>query len=133
MYFSDLGTIALILALGFAIYTVVVGILGATRASTPLVTSARRSALVVTFFLLTASASLIISFLIHDFSVSYVQQESNLAMPWYFILSAFYGGQEGSLLYWALMLSIFFRDLRLHLQACPHGARAIRRSDTHGY
>ena len=125
MYFSDLGTIALILALGFAIYTVVVGILGATRASAPLVTSARRSALVVTFFLLTASASLIISFLIHDFGVSYVQQESNLAMPWYFILSAFYGGQEGSLLYWALMLSIFsaifvFTSRRVHTALVPY-------------
>jgi cytochrome c-type biogenesis protein CcmF len=107
VYFSDLGTIALILALGFAIYTVIAAILGAVRASDPLIASAKRGTLVVTFFLLAASASLIISFLIHDFGVSYVQQESNLAMPWYFILSAFYGGQEGSLLYWALMLSVF--------------------------
>ncbi len=107
MYFSDVGTIALILALGFAVYTVVVAVLGAIRGIAPLVTSAKRSALTVTFFLLVAASALIISFLIHDFGVSYVQQESNLAMPWYFILSAFYGGQEGSLLYWALMLSIF--------------------------
>src|SRR5207248_10134668 len=28
-------------------------------------------------------------------------------MPWYFTTAAFYGGQEGSLLYWALMLSVF--------------------------
>src|SRR6266567_3108905 len=73
----------------------------------PLVASAKRSTLTVTFFLLVAASALIISFLIHDFGVSYVQQESNLAMPWYFTLSAFYGGQEGSLLYWALILSIF--------------------------
>src|SRR5713226_469477 len=95
------------LALGFAVYTVVVAVLGAIRGIAPLVTSAKRSALTVTFFLLVAASALIISFLIHDFGVSYVQQESNLAMPWYFTLSAFYGGQEGSLLYWALMLSIF--------------------------
>ncbi len=107
MYFSDVGSIALILALGFAVYTVVVAVLGAIRGIAPLVTSAKRSALTVTFFLLVAASALIISFLIHDFGVSYVQQESNLAMPWYFTLSAFYGGQEGSLLYWALMLSIF--------------------------
>ena len=107
MYFSDVGTIALILALGFAVYTVVVAVLGAKRGIAPLVASAKRSALTVTFFLLVAASVLIISFLRHDFGVSYVQQESNLAMPWYFTLSAFYGGQEGSLLYWALMLSIF--------------------------
>ena len=107
MYFSDVGTIALILALGFAVYTVVIAVLGAKRGITPLVASAKRSSLTVTFFLLVAASALVVSFLIHDFGVSYVRQESNLAMPWYFILSAFYGGQEGSLLYWALMLSIF--------------------------
>src|SRR5439155_8511678 len=34
-------------------------------------------------------------------------QHSSLAMPWYYTTAAFYGGQEGSLLYWALMLSLF--------------------------
>jgi len=111
VYFSDLGTIALILALGFALYTIVVAILGATRRGqiyrAPLVTSAGRGVLVVAFFLLLASAALIASFLTHDFGVSYVAQHSSLAMPWYFTTAAFYGGQEGSLLYWALMLSFF--------------------------
>ncbi len=107
MYFSDLGIISLILALGFAFYTMVVAVLGAIRDIPQLVVSAKRSILAVTFFLILASAALIASFLTHDFGVSYVAQHSNLAMPWYFTASAFYGGQEGSLLYWALMLSIF--------------------------
>jgi cytochrome c-type biogenesis protein CcmF len=107
VYFSDVGTIALILALGFAVYTGVIAVLGAKRGIAPLVASAKRSSLTVTFFLLVAASALVVSFLIHDFGVSYVRQESNLGMPWYFTLSAFYGGQEGSLLYWALMLSIF--------------------------
>ena len=107
MYFSDLGFISLILALGFAIYTIVVAVWGALRSMPPLVASAKRSVLVVAFFLLLASASLVASFLTHDFGVVYVAQQSNLAMPWYFTAAAFYGGQEGSLLYWALMLSVF--------------------------
>ncbi len=107
MYFSDLGIISLILALGFAVYTIVVAVLGATRDIPQLVASAKRSVLIVAFFLILASATLIVSFLMHDFGVNYVAQHSNLAMPWYFTASAFYGGQEGSLLYWALMLSIF--------------------------
>ena len=107
MHFSDLGNISLIVALGFAIYTVVLAVLGATRNIPQLVASARRSLLAVTFFLLLASATLVVSFLTHDFGVSYVAQHSSLAMPWYYTASAFYGGQEGSLLYWALMLSIF--------------------------
>ena len=107
MHFSDLGNISLILALGFAILTMVVAVLGATRNIPQLVASARRCVLVVGFFLLLASASLIASFLTHDFGLSYVAQHSSLSMPWYYTTAAFYGGQEGSLLYWALMLSVF--------------------------
>src|SRR5579864_2132736 len=72
-----------------------------------LVVSARRSLLVVTFFMLLAATALVVSFLIHDFGVAYVAHQSSRAMPWYYTASAFYGGQEGSLLYWAVMLGIF--------------------------
>jgi len=107
VHFSDLGVIALILALGFAVYTLVAAVVGAARSSPQLVASARRGALVVTFFLLLASAALVISFLTHDFGVVYVADQSSRSMPWYFVAAAFYSGQEGSLLYWALMLSVF--------------------------
>lgn len=107
MYFSDLGIIALILALGFASYTLVVAVLGAVRNMPQLISSSIRSALVVTGLMLLASAALAISFLTHDFAVNYVAQHSSLSMPWYYTTAAFYGGQEGSLLYWATMLSIF--------------------------
>ncbi len=107
MYFSDLGLIALVLACGFAIYTIVVAFLGARRNVPVLVTSAKRGVLAVAGLLLLASAVLIVSFLTHDFGVRYVAEQSNLTMPWYFTAAAFYGGQEGSLLYWALMLSLF--------------------------
>ncbi|GAC1465957.1 MAG: heme lyase CcmF/NrfE family subunit [Ktedonobacteraceae bacterium] len=107
VYFSDLGVIALILALGFALYTVVASVLGASRNAPQLVQSAQRALLAVTSFMLLASAALIVSFLTHDFGVNYVAQHSSRAMPWYFTTAAFYGGQEGSLLYWALMLSVF--------------------------
>ncbi|GCF08320.1 heme lyase CcmF/NrfE family subunit [Dictyobacter arantiisoli] len=107
MYFSDLGIIALVLALGFAIYTVIASVVGAVRSVPQLVVSAKRGLLAVTFFFVLAAIALIVSFLTHDFGVNYVAQHSDLSMPWYFVTAAFYGGQEGSLLYWALMLSIF--------------------------
>ena len=107
MYFSDLGLIALVLAFGFAIYTIVVAVLGARRNVPAFVASAKRGVLAVAVFLLLASVVLIVSFLTHDFGVRYVAEQSNLTMPWYFSAAAFYGGQEGSLLYWALMLSLF--------------------------
>src|SRR6266571_7666419 len=84
-----------------------------------LVASALRSTLVVTFFLLLASAALIISFLTHDFGVRYVAEQSSLSMPWYYITAAFYGGQEGSLLYWSLMLAVFSAIFALTARRAP--------------
>lgn len=107
MHVSDLGVIALILALACSMYTLVAAVLGAVRVSAPLVASARRGVLAVMCLLLLASAALVLSFLGHDFGVVYVANQSNRSMPWYFVAAAFYSGQEGSLLYWALMLSIF--------------------------
>lgn len=107
MYFSDLGTIALSLALGFAVYTVIAAVLGGARHHPRLVNSAKHSTLIVAFFLLLAAAALVISFLIHDFGVVYVADQSSGSMPWYFVAAAFYSGQEGSLLYWAMMLAVF--------------------------
>ncbi|GAC1401240.1 MAG: heme lyase CcmF/NrfE family subunit [Ktedonobacteraceae bacterium] len=111
MYFSDLGIIALILALGFSILAIIVAVVGAMHrtpaSSVALISSAKRSVLTVTFFLLLASYALVESFLTHDFGVRYVSDHSSLSMPWYYTTSAFYGGQEGSLLYWGLMLAVF--------------------------
>jgi len=107
VHFSDLGVISLILALGFAALTLIVAVLGAVRHSERLVASAKRGTLAVTFFMVLAAASLIISFLVHDFGVVYVADQSNRAMPWYFSIAAFYSGQEGSLLYWGMMLAVF--------------------------
>ena len=111
MYFSDLGTIALILALGFSILAMVVAVIGAVHrtpiSALALILSAKRSVLAVAFFLLLASYALVESFLTHDFGMRYVSDHSSLSMPWYYTVSAFYGGQEGSLLYWGLMLAVF--------------------------
>ncbi|GAC1424096.1 MAG: heme lyase CcmF/NrfE family subunit [Ktedonobacteraceae bacterium] len=111
MYFSDIGTIALILALGFSVFAMIVAVVGAVHhtpvSSVALLLSAKRSVLAVTFFLLLASYALVESFLTHDFGMRYVSDHSSLSMAWYYTISAFYGGQEGSLLYWGLMLAVF--------------------------
>jgi len=107
VYFSDLGVIALYLALGFALFTIVAAVLGVIYQRPMLVESTRRSVLTVTFFMLLAVAALLASFLTHDFGVAYVAEQSSRAMPWYFTAAAFYGGQDGSLLYWAFMLAVF--------------------------
>ena len=58
MYFSDIGTVALILALGFSVLAMIVAVVGAvhrtTASSLALILSAKRSVLAVAFFFLLA-------------------------------------------------------------------------------
>ena len=107
MHFSDLGMIAQLLALVFALYAIAASALGAARHQPALEASGRRAVLVVATFLLTAILALAASFLTRDFGVAYVSEHSSLAMPWYYSLAALYGGQEGSLLYWTTLLAVF--------------------------
>ena len=107
MHFSDLGMIAQMLALVFTFYAIASSVLGAVLKRPALVVSGRRSVLVVAALLVTAAIGLIASFLEHDYGLRYVAEHSSNAMPWYYTAAAFYGGQEGSLLYWGMMLAIF--------------------------
>ena len=50
-------------------------------------------------------AALVYSFVVDDFSVAYVAGHSNSLLPWYFKVSATWGGHEGSFLLWILILS----------------------------
>jgi cytochrome c-type biogenesis protein CcmF len=107
VHFSDLGAIAQTLALVFALYAVAGSALGARLDRPALVASGRRALYVVAAFLVTACVSLILSFTTHDFGARYVYEHSSLSMPWQYTTTAFYSGQEGSLLYWATTLSLF--------------------------
>ena len=107
MHFSDLGMIAQLLALVFAVYAVAASVLGAVRHNAALVASGRRAVLMVATFLVTAAVTLVASFTTRDFGLRYVVEHSSRSMPWYYTVSAFYGGQEGSLLYWCTILALF--------------------------
>lgn len=56
--------------------------------------------------ILLAAALLEVGLLSHDFSLAYVTEHSDLSTPTPLVAAAFYGGQEGSLLYWALVLGL---------------------------
>lgn len=59
------------------------------------------------FAMLMAFFGLMAGFLYNDFSLLYVVQHSNSLLPWYYKLSATWGGHEGSLLLWVTILAIW--------------------------
>ena len=100
----ELGTFSLILALLSAVVQGTLPLLGAARSHQRWMRLARSAAWSQLTFVLFAYGCLTSAFLYHDFSVRYVSQHSNTELPLVYLISGVWGGHEGSLLLWALIL-----------------------------
>lgn len=107
MHVSDLGFIALVTTMVAAAYSIAASVAGQRLRVTELVLSGRNAVWVVSGAMLTTAAVLLYCFWVLDFGVEFVARNASLAQPKYYSMSAFYGGQEGSLLLWATGLAIF--------------------------
>ena len=103
----ELGQLALVLAFLLAIAQGVLPLLGAWRGNRALMAVARPAAAGQAVFVATAFLILVWAFLHFDFSVQYVADNSNLALPWYYRIAAVWGAHEGSLLLWILILNLW--------------------------
>jgi cytochrome c-type biogenesis protein CcmF len=104
---ADLGRAALAVSLGLSIYALAAGGYAAATNRRRLADSAR-NALVCSFGSTVAASVVLATALVrHDFSFSYVAAHTNRTLPTAYALSAFWGGQEGSLLLWLLVLTGF--------------------------
>ena len=99
----ELGHFATILALGMAAGLAVVGNLSSTNVNWQRTANVLASAQFIAVGL--GFAGLVYAFATSDFSVLYVTENSNTALPWYYKVCATWGGHEGSFLLWTLMLA----------------------------
>jgi cytochrome c-type biogenesis protein CcmF len=102
---ADLGRAALIVAFGLALYAAVAGSVAAHEGRRRLHESSRNA--IVGAFAATIVAALVLLDALHrrDFSFTYVAAHSARELPFPYSVSAFWGGQEGSLLLWLLVLT----------------------------
>jgi cytochrome c-type biogenesis protein CcmF len=103
----ELGQVFLALALVLAVVQAIVPMVGAQMNQPALMAVARPAAYGQFVFLLATYAILTHGFIVQDFSIAYVAQNSNLQLPMHYRWSAVWGGHEGSLLLWVLILSIW--------------------------
>ena len=101
------GSFALILAFVCAIYAIVAGIAGIRTRHPLIVKSARQAGLAVCILVTLGMASLVYLFLTDNFAMAYVVGHSNRALPTFYKFAALWAGQEGSLLFWSWVLSIY--------------------------
>ncbi len=104
---TDLGSFALVFALAVTLYAVVAAFRGGWSRQMDLVRSAENSVLVIFALLSIAAAGLIYAFVTRDFSIEYVASYSSRDLPLFYTISAFWGGQKGSLLFWSWILGLF--------------------------
>ncbi|MCM2679003.1 heme lyase CcmF/NrfE family subunit [Echinimonas agarilytica] len=117
---AEWGHVALILALAISVLTAIIPLVGASKGWNNWMQLARPLSQMQFVLVALAFAALCYAFLQDDFTISYVAQNSNSKLPWFYKLSAVWGAHEGSLLLWILMLtgwqgavSIFSRGLPL--------------------
>ncbi len=101
----EIGHFALILALSLAVCQGVLPLLGAYRNNAAMMSVARPAALGQLVFIMISFGCLTWSFLQSDFSVLYVANHSQLALPTIYKVSAVWGAHEGSLILWVLLLA----------------------------
>jgi cytochrome c-type biogenesis protein CcmF len=99
----EIGHFLLWLALGASVVLGTLPLVGAARGRGDWIALARPLALVQFLFVAASFGMLVVAFVQHDFSVQYVAQNSNSALPVYYRVTAVWGGHEGSMLLWLLM------------------------------
>ena len=119
------GSFALILAFLAAVYAFAAGIAGIVTRR-PLVTKSAHNAGMAVFALVTlAVASLEYFFFTDNFTMAYVAAHSNRALPAFYKFAALWAGQEGSLLFWSWLLSVYafsvlFLNRNKHPELMPY-------------
>jgi cytochrome c-type biogenesis protein CcmF len=104
---ADFGYGILVVALLVSLYSVVAALAGVRTKSAALVESARR-AMLLTWPLITLSALALIYLLVNNhFEVSFVYEVTSRSMPTYLKITAWWGGQAGSLVFWSWLMSAF--------------------------
>ncbi|NIS79003.1 MAG: heme lyase CcmF/NrfE family subunit [Anaerolineales bacterium] len=104
---ANLGYISLLIALLAAVYGAIAAAYGARRNNQAFVESARH-AMLLTWPLITISSLAIIWLLVDgQYQVQYVASVTSNTMPTYLKITALWGGQEGSLVFWSWLMAAF--------------------------
>jgi cytochrome c-type biogenesis protein CcmF len=115
----ELGNFALILALCIALVQSTLPLIGAARGNAALIALARPAAQAQCLFIALAFGCITYAFVTNDFSVRYVAEHSNTQLPLAYRVAAVWGGHEGSLLLWTLMLGLWMFAVTIFSRSLP--------------
>ncbi|HEY7502204.1 MAG TPA: cytochrome c-type biogenesis CcmF C-terminal domain-containing protein [Vicinamibacterales bacterium] len=102
-----LGTFALLAAFVTCAYAIAASVAGARRRSTRLVESGVGAFYFLAALMVVASSILIHAFVTGDYSIKYVQRYSDSALPLAYKIASYWGGLDGSIMFWVTLLAMF--------------------------
>ena len=104
---ENIGALSVLIAFCLAVFAVLAALAGKYGRRPFLIVSAERAVYATWILLTTASIVLIVSLVQGDYRLAYVASHSNKAMSGIYKFTAWWGGQEGSLLFWSWILSTY--------------------------
>jgi len=104
---ASLGSFLLLATFVVCSYAAAVSVAGARRRSRPLIESGVGAFYLTAALMTVASAVMINAFLTNDYSIKYVAHYSDSVQPLFYKITSYWGGLDGSIMFWVFLLSIF--------------------------
>src|SRR5262245_48065593 len=104
---APLGSFLLLAAFVVCSYAAVASVVGARRESRRLVESGIGAFYLIAAIMTAASAVMVNAFLTEDYSIKYVQHYSDSVQPLFYKITSYWGGLDGSIMFWVFLLSLF--------------------------
>ncbi|MCG5052097.1 MAG: cytochrome c biogenesis protein CcsA [Myxococcales bacterium] len=104
---ATFGTLTLLLAFVVATYGGVASVVGARRSNERLMASGRAATYLLAAVLGLSSVAIVYAFLSQDYSIKYVQHYTDANSPLFYKITAYWGGLDGSILWWVFLLAVF--------------------------
>ena len=104
---ASLGSFILLTTFVVCAYAAAVSVVGARRRSTRLTESGVGAFYLAAALMTLASAIIVHAFVTEDYSVRYVNNYSDSVQPLFYKLTSYWGGLDGSIMFWVFLLSVF--------------------------
>ena len=104
---ASLGSFLLMATLVVSAYAIAASIAGARRGSRSLVESGTGAFYLAAALMTVASAVIVHAFVTNDYTIKYVQHYSDAAQPLFYKITSYWGGLDGSIMFWVFLLALF--------------------------
>jgi cytochrome c-type biogenesis protein CcmF len=104
---ASLGAFTLLAGFVVAAYAAAMSVAGARRGSRRLIESGIGALYLNTALMSVASGLIVYAFIAEDFTIKYVQRYSDAVQPLFYKITSYWGGLDGSILFWVFLLSVF--------------------------